>query len=212
MGVSSSSPQYQKRSSWNKPIPLDSIDVTSAELRGNLFLRLCNLLNVVAGLAGGLSAAFHLVLLAFEDWNKAMLDYIIIRAYGVVLGLVIVLQEMEYASFFRYFGALEGWIGRGFFLVFNAALIGCLEEYRLSPILNSDLFINSKHAVSVMLYVCGGMYCVLGMLCIRALKVRELTNLRKKKQAAMHASQLKEHKSEIEALLRETESRLQNPI
>ena len=134
----------------------------------------------------------------------------VIRAYGVVLGLVIVLQELEYAPFFRLFGALESWIGRGLFLVFNGALIGCLEEYRLSPVLNSPLFVSAKNAVSVLLYVCGTLYMVLGALCFRSLKMRELTAIRKRKQAVMQASQLKEHKVEIELLLRETEHRLQD--
>ena len=209
MGLGQSKSEVSSSGQWNKPIPLESIYVSNAELRGNLFLRLCSAINLVSGFAGGSAAAFHLVLLAFENWDKAVFDYIIVRIYGVILGLVIVLQEMEYPSFFRHFAALESWVGRGLFLVFNAALIGCLEEYRFSPVMNSDLFLTCKTAVNIMLYCCGLLYIVLGLLCIRSLKMRELTTIRKKKQAAMQASQLKLHKDEIENLLRETENRLQ---
>ena len=56
----------------------------------------------------------------------------------------------------------------------------------------------------------GCLYFLMGVLCFRELKIRELTQIRRKKQVALQAQQLSAHKSEIEKLLKETESKMQH--
>ena len=60
------------------------------------------------------------------------------------------------------------------------------------------------------LCISGVLYFSMGMLCFRELKIRELTQIRRKKQVALQAEQLSAHKNEIEILLKETESKMQN--
>ena len=124
---------------------------------------------------------------------------------------------MEYSLFFKYFGFLDNWVGRGLYIIFCGALLNCLDEYHLvtspegsnHPRFHSDIFETLRSIITLMLYTCGLLYSSLGLLCIKSLKMRELTIIRKKKQAVIQATKLKEHKYEIEKLLQETESRLQ---
>ena len=103
-------------------------------------------------------------------------------------------------------------MARGLFLIFCGALLGCLMEHRESPVLSSAIFGYFRFLSIYVLYVSGTVYILLGLCCARSLKQRELTMIRKKKQAVLQASQLKEQKDEIEALLRETESHLMNNV
>jgi hypothetical protein len=168
--------------------------------------------NVISGLAGACSGFFHLVLFAFDDWENSLMDYMVVRSYGIFFGALIVLVEMENSFLIKYFGFLENWVCRGLFLVFVGALCTTLEEYRNAPVFNHHLFTTCRLTISYLLYGCGLTYIILGMLCIRSLKQRELTMIRKRKQAAIQAKHLNEQKSEIEQLLRETESRLQGTV
>ena len=60
------------------------------------------------------------------------------------------------------------------------------------------------------LCISGVLYFSMGLLCFRELKIRELTQIRRKKQVALQAEQLSAHKNEIEILLKETETKMQH--
>ena len=211
-----------RKEEWSKPPPLESINVSSAELKGNIFLRLCNILNMISAISGAMASLFHILYLIYDQWNIKTIGYVVVRIYGILFVLLIILQEMEYSSFFKYFGFLDNWVGRGLFILFCGALVHCLDELQseksasdgntvdLSDVIaNNQLMQTLRSCISVLLFSCGVLYITLGLLCIKSLKMRELTIIRRKKQAAIQATKLKEHKSEIEKLLRETESRLQ---
>ena len=217
---------FDRKEEWSKPPPLESINVSSAELKGNLFLRLCNALNMISAISGGMASLFHILYLLYDQWNINTVGYVIVRIYGILFGLLIILQEMEYSSFFKYFGFLDNWVGRGLFILFCGAVVHCLDEFQsqklannnsngdvegevVDAIANNQLIQTLRSFISLMLYSCGLLYIILGLLCIKSLKMRELTIIRRKKQAAIQTTKLKEHKNEIEKLLKETESRLQ---
>jgi len=66
------------------------------------------------------------------------------------------------------------------------------------------------HALALALGSLGAVYLVLGLLCFRQLRQRQLTTIRRRKQMLLQAQHLSQHKHEIEQLLKETESKMQN--
>ena len=117
------------------------------------------------------------------------------------IGIIIVFEEREQQSFFQRFSFLESWVGRGLFLVLCGCIMIVLDDDSLSTI---------HTLVAGSLCISGVLYFSMGMLCFRELKIRELTQIRRKKQVALQAEQLSAHKNEIEILLKETETKMQN--
>ena len=122
------------------------------------------------------------------------------------VGAIIVLEEREQQAFFQRFSFLESWIGRGLFLVLCGSIMIVLEgESEMSSMVASLLTM-----VAGSLCISGVLYFSMGLLCVRELKIRELTQIRRKKQVALQAEQLSAHKNEIEILLKETETKMQH--
>ena len=122
------------------------------------------------------------------------------------VGAIIVLEEREQQAFFQRFSFLESWIGRGLFLVLCGSIMIVLEgESEMSSMVASLLTM-----VAGSLCISGVLYFSMGLLCFRELKIRELTQIRRKKQVALQAEQLSAHKNEIEILLKETETKMQH--
>ena len=122
------------------------------------------------------------------------------------VGAIIVLEEREQQAFFQRFSFLESWIGRGLFLVLCGSIMIVLEgESEMSSMVESLLTM-----VAGSLCISGVLYFSMGLLCFRELKIRELTQIRRKKQVALQAEQLSAHKNEIEILLKETETKMQH--
>ena len=124
----------------------------------------------------------------------------------IYVGAIIVLEEREQQAFFQRFSFLESWIGRGLFLVLCGSIMIVLEgESEMSSMVASLLTM-----VAGSLCISGVLYFSMGLLCFRELKIRELTQIRRKKQVALQAEQLSAHKNEIEILLKETETKMQH--
>lgn len=192
---------------WFNPPPLESISVSSAELKDNFFLRLCSFLNAFTSISGFTSTCLHVYVMLSNPWFifRVSSSSFIVRVYFAVFGILIVLQERESSTFFARFSILESWVGRGLFLILCACIMLVLEANQESKFLNTATFI-----ISGCLAFSGCLYFNMGLLCFRELKIRELTQIRRKKQVALQAQQLSAHKSEIEKLLKETESKMQN--
>lgn len=58
----------------------------------------------------------------------------------------------------------------------------------------------------------GAGYVALGLLCFRQLKLREINAIKKKKLVQVQAEQLSKHKTEIEKLLAETQSKIKSEV
>jgi hypothetical protein len=158
---------------WFKPPPLETIDITASELKDSCFLRLCSLLNLFTGISGILSSLVHGYILFAGNWTYDSIPLSIIRAYFVLFGILIVLQEREYASFFRYFAVLESWIGRGLYLILCSAIMIALE------IPEGLVFLRSLNkVVSIALGSSGLLYFSLGTLCFREIKLREMMQVK----------------------------------
>lgn len=188
---------------WFKPPPLDTIDISDEELRKNGFLRFCSVLNVVTGIIGGLSSIVHLFMILRGPWGASNIPAFISRIFFCVFGGMIVLQEQEWAFFFKQFTFLESWIGRGLFLI----LCSCIMLSAEHP--DNKLLKSIRGIVGSLLALLGFLYFNMGCMCFRHIKIRQLNQIRKKKQVYLQAQQLTEHKSEIEKLLRETESKME---
>lgn len=188
---------------WFKPPPLDSIDISDEELEKNLLLKLCAALNTVTGITGGLSCILHALIILQGPTNIVDVPFIITRIFFIGFGLMIVLQEREWPPFFRLFTFLESWIGRGLFLVLCASIMISVSQPR-------NLLRRLCVVVGLLLGVLGLLYLAMGLLCIRQLKIRQLTQIRRRKQVQLQAQQLSAHKSEIERLLQETQSKMQD--
>eukprot|EP01041_Mallomonas_annulata_P011837 gene11837-24817_t len=188
---------------WFKPPPLDSIDISDEELEKNLFLRFCSLLNTITGAVGGLSSLIHAFMIFRGPWSVWDTPIILTRFYFVGFGIMIVCQEREWIAFFRQFTFLESWIGRGLFLILCSSIMLSVSHPK------NDVLQHLRIGIAFVMGLVGLLYFSMGLLCFRHLKIRQLTQIRKKKQVHLQAQQLSQHKSEIEKLLRETESKME---
>jgi len=196
--------RYRFERPWFKPPPLDSIDISDEELEKNLFLRFCALLNTITGTAGGFSALLHAYMICRGPWSITDMPTIVTRIYFLGFGVMVVFQEREWVAFFRHFSFLESWIGRGLFLVLCASIMISVDHPR------NDLLHHFRIGVALIMMSVGLLYLSMGLLCFRHLKIRQLTQIRKKKQVHLQAQQLTAHKSEIERLLQETQSKMES--
>ena len=215
--------KVSSKNEWFKAPPLESIELSRKDVGGNFFLRVCSAVNLVSGIAGCLSMIYHGVLVFSESsiTTSSTFHQLVLRVYACAFGGLIVLCERESLWFFSKFGMLENWLGRGLFLLFCAALVktlGCPSQLTatgstgLHPAFGPAsvrLLDGIQSLCFFLLNSLGLLYLTMGVLCIRSIKLREMNQIKKKKQALLQAQRLNEHKTEIENLLKETESKMQ---
>jgi len=162
----------------------------------------------------------HALIVLQGPWNIVDVPFIVTRLFFIGFGIMIVFQEREWPAFFRLFTFLESWIGRGLFLVLCACIIIAVHQ----PTHTQSHYDTQSHSsssqssvlrtpcvvVGAVLGALGLLYLALGLLCIRQLKTRQLNQIRRRKQVQLQAQQLSAHKSEIERLLQETQSKMQS--
>ena len=110
--------------------------------------------------------------------------------------------------FLRFFGPLESWLGRGLFQMFAGLLVlssneaGCLERSDSRPRMPL------QDVGGAWLCATGALYFLLGLLCFRLLKERQLRKVRARRDAEQEMDNLAQRKHDIERLLEETEQKL----
>lgn len=195
--------------------PLASIPVTSEEFRNDKFLLFCSILNIITQVASICSALLHMIIVWYPC-NHAMLlgDFvsvsawsgIICRVFAIGFNILLYFQEYENVFIFKQFVFMESWIARGLFIFFCSNLQIIVSE---SNCTNECPFDKLTYLVALALALIGVAYFTLGCFCFQQIRLRHLTQIRKKKQVVLQAQRLAHHKSEIEILLKETETKMQ---
>lgn len=173
------------------------------------FLRFCKLLNFITGFAAVLGIITNLMMLSIPSPAPD----VALRLYGTVFCLLSLLTEFEWTRLFSWFGFLEAWIGRGFTNILCGVLILVFEDTVSSTDGEAEggaartwlLRTVSGHFLTAM----GIIYVVGGVLCLKRIKERHLSKIRKRDQALVQKQELETRKHEIEMLLRDTESQLE---
>ena len=99
------------------------------------------------------------------------------------------------------------WVHKGIITLLSGAILsvssqGCLH---LSSHSVSVSIAEFCAMVSAGLMILGSSLCLLGCLCIQRIHEYALASLKRKKQLTLQAQQLKQHKSELEELLKQAD-------
>ena len=172
--------QQKLSSDWlnkftNPLLSMDTIKVSSDELKTSLFLRICSILSVFTSIIGVIQILIHLYLIYSGKSSYihiSSLSLIIIHLYFAGFGIIIVSIEYELQIALHYFYFCESWIGRGAFLFFNGIMLNILVSLNIPTAALTLCTIES-----IVLCTFGGIYFVLGLLCFRQLKLREINQV-----------------------------------
>lgn len=145
--------------------------------------------------------------------NKSVIltfTYNVCRIFSIFLCILVTFQEKESTSIFSQFSFLQSWVSRGLFLFFLASMQIIIYDTSLYNGCQNSVIDKSQLVTSGAIMLLGALYFALGLCCFNQLRQRQLTQIRKRKQAQMQAQSLSAHKNEIEKLLQETERKMQN--
>lgn len=180
--------------SFGGAVPLDRIQINNDDVKKSLFLRFCNALNMFTTLTM-LCSIFANAYFAFFPCNKLILFKLahvfspagisdvpigVVRLFSVLFAILVIFAEQENGFIVRHFSFLNSWVFRGLFIVF----IGSLQILIKVP---CELLIHYQVnlAIGVAAGSLGILYSILGMLCFRQLRTRQLDQIRRKKQVEL---------------------------
>jgi hypothetical protein len=84
------------------------------------FLRLCIMLSRVTQFAGGLSSVMNMLMLFM--FSTMPTPELILRCYGVVFGVLIILVELELPFVLSHAAFMDSWVARGLCIAFVVRL------------------------------------------------------------------------------------------
>lgn len=197
-----SSPGQFQRPDYSDPDTIDQIEISREELRGNAILRHSMFLSKVCSVGALLSALTNVVMLFI--FNESSPTELVVRAYSVVFALALMGVEFELSWFSSQMVLMDSWIVRGAWVAF----VGLLNTVFEHP--DHQHFDLWRRLVGWYLVCVGGLYAVLGLLCFRRLKVLAVTKLKRQKAMKEEVHHLTAQKLEIERLLADTESKLED--
>lgn len=199
-------------------LPLDRISLSLEDQRKSLFLRFCNALHFLTTTAMLFSICVHgyfmvfpcnkfiaLRLAHFLTPNILLTDLPegVVRFFSLICSILVIFCEHENSFIAKQFSFLDSWVFRGLFVI----VIGSLQL--LIPIPCQLLLHYQVNLVAGTAAVSLGIvYTVLGLLCFRQLRNRQIEAIRRRKQTELQAQSLAEQKGEIELLLAETQKKL----
>ena len=102
---------------------------------------------------------------------------LILRCYGVVFGVLIVLVELELPFVLSHAAFMDSWVARGLCIAF-VGLLDVLFDHQGAAGPNLDFW---RHLVGYLVMCVGSVYTALGLLCFRKLKAVALTRIRREK-------------------------------
>ena len=194
---------------------LEDIKITGRDMKNNWFLRFCSILHgltVILGLSGAgvqIYNVFRAESISTNSENN-MTDllhqgsFFILRIYCMFLSLLAMFTEREDIFLFKNLFFLDSWTSRGLFLIFCGVLQVITKHYscQVGP------YYAWNDIVGTAFLALGSIYFTLGCLCFNLIRDRQLMKIRKQKQMTLQAEQLHVHKSEVEQMLLETQSKL----
>lgn len=180
---------------------LANVKVTPQDANDYFFLRVCILLSRVTQCAGALSSITNLTMLFM--FSTMPTPELILRCYGVVFGIFIVLVELELPFVLSHAAFMDSWVARGLCIAF-VGLLDVLFDHS-----GHGHFNFWRHVVGYLVIAVGCIYTGLGLLCFRQLKIVAVTKIKQQKIMKEEVSHLSFQKMEIERLLADTESKLE---
>ncbi|CAM9624985.1 unnamed protein product [Hapterophycus canaliculatus] len=181
------------------PTLVHAVPLSKQDTKGNSFLRLCNLLSWCTSLAAILAGVLDVVLLCTVNLEGAEAT---LHCFGILMAIAIVLAEREMTMLLRYCAFLESWMLKGFYISFVGTLLLAFDHSGMAL----DVW---RRVGGFILIATGVLYVTLGALCFRQLKLRQLGKIRQKKVMRQELLSLSTQKEEIEKLLADTESKLE---
>ena len=196
-------------------VSLEDIKITGRDMKNNWFLRFCSILHgltVLLGLAGAgvqIFIIFGADSISTNNSNNLtdllhQWSFFTLRIYGMCLSLLAMCLEREEIFLFKNLFYLDSWTSRGLFLIF----CGVLQVITKHDTCQTSPYDAWNDIIGTAFLALGSIYFTLGCLCFNWLKNRQLMKIRKQKQMTMQAEQLHVHKSEVEQMLLETQSKL----
>lgn len=189
---------------------LEGVVVSDREAAANfVFIRFCLMLSYSTRLSGLCAVVCNLIMMSYS-WSSMV--NITIRCYGIMFGAAVICTEFEMRAFFRFLPSLESWICRGIFLIFEGVLIeaSLLLDNHAHVATDNHALKYMNQSISFYLIFSGGIYFIMGVLCFHKLKIYQLGKAKRKKLMQAEMGFLSAQKEEIERLLVDTESKLQN--
>ncbi|CAM9444460.1 unnamed protein product [Pylaiella littoralis] len=108
----------------------------------------------------------------YDKYGEIKARGILLRVYGIVFCFFVVLAEIEWAKFTKYFGFLKYWPARGLFYIF----VG-LITWDQTDTTSSSAYGTYEDIVSFLMMSVGGIYFLLGLACMRTVKEAEAARL-----------------------------------
>lgn len=108
----------------------------------------------------------------YDKFNSLKARGILLRVYGILFCVFVVLAEIEWARFTKYFGFLKYWPARGLFYVF----VGLITWDQTGANTESD-YGAYEDIISFLMMGVGVIYFFLGLACMRTVKEAERARL-----------------------------------
>ncbi|CAI9104120.1 OLC1v1002736C1 [Oldenlandia corymbosa var. corymbosa] len=174
-----------------------STSSTRVGSRADPFLVVCRCFSFLTAIAAILCIAVNILsaVRSFKDGSDVFDG--IFRCYAVVIGIFVVVAEMEWGFIFKFWKVLEYWAGRGMLQIFVAVMTRAFPEYSGE---RAELVLLQNIACYLLLS-CGVVYVVSGMLCIGSLKRARLKKEVSRDQAVKDLQELERRREELESLL-----------
>ncbi|PQP96055.1 uncharacterized protein Pyn_09664 [Prunus yedoensis var. nudiflora] len=170
---------------------------TRLRIKTDPFLVCCRCFSVVTALTAVLCIVVNVfsAIESFKDGSDVFDG--IFRCYAVLVAIVVVVAETEWAFFIKFWKVLEYWVGRGMLQVFVAVMTRAFPDDTGTR----KTLVLLQNIASYMLLACGGVYIISGILCIGFLKrARQKTEI-SREQAVKDLEDLERRREELEHLL-----------
>lgn len=218
---------FPAKDDWKTPIPLESVRISHEDVKESKVLSLISLVVVITRIVGVLQFSVLVYLAVFpcagemeslEALFSGDFCRLVVTIYASIFSGCIALLDTEWSFMQGVNALLESYFVRGGYLLFCGSLqLLLVENCSSSSIVRgrtssaADMatkFLDMANAIAIAMNALGVIYIALSLCCVLSFKQQSLANIRKKKQALLQERKLRQHKSEVELLLLETEKRV----
>lgn len=216
---------------WAAPIPLKDLKITQDDVNSSKLLSVLSILVVITRIVGILQLAVLMYMALYPCAGKmetleALLNgdfcKLVVGVYASFFSGCIMLVDTEWGFMKGVNAMLESYFVRGSFLLFcgslqlliveNCGASGSSSAGSDSSSAGADMsekVLDIANVIAIAMNALGVIYIVFAFCCVKSITEQSLANIRKKKQALLQEKKLRQHKSEVELLLLETEKKVQ---
>ncbi|XP_027339142.1 uncharacterized protein LOC113852939 [Abrus precatorius] len=135
---------------------------------------------------------------AFLSFNRQSdVFYGIFRCYAVFIGGFVILAETDWDFIIKFSKVLENWVGRGMVQIFVAVMTRAIRDYCGER----EEFVYLQSLACYMLFTCGVISVLLGIVDIGFLKSYRQTQEISREQATKDLEELERRREELQRLL-----------